>query len=48
MRVVILVEAKADLLDVVGTADAIGRLAHLLDRREQQGNERADYYDHNE
>jgi hypothetical protein len=37
--VVIAVDGDADLLEVVGAADACGGLAHLLDGREQEADQ---------
>ena len=46
-RMVVL-EAEAELLDVVGTLRAPGRLAGRLDGREQQADEHADDGDHHQ
>ena len=40
--VVVVVNAQADLLQVVGAIDAAGRFAHLLHRRQQQADQHGD------
>src|SRR5262249_52840336 len=46
--VVVSVKGEADLLEVVGALDAVGRLADLLHGRQQQRDQHADDGDHHQ
>ncbi len=48
LGVVVSVQRQADLLEVVGAGRTVGRLAHILYRRQKQGGQYADDGDHHQ